>query len=300
MARPTNLSALLRESLEDLHSGYGASYLKSDPLLHVHNYVDPRDQESVGFLAAVFAYGQVSQINQNLMRILAPLPHSVADAIRKGSVSRWRRMYQGYAYRFQRRDDLIQLLWLIQRVLHEFGSIEASFLRFYRTATRDPVPIRPALTEWVRFLRKTLRDFPGWSETADHRGVYHLLPDPASGSPCKRWNLYLRWMVRGPDGLDLGIWRSIQPRHLVLPLDTHTARICRYLRLTRRVSPSWAMAEEITWALRSLDPEDPIRYDFSIARLGILARCTKRKDRNLCLSCELRRICHAEDDRPTE
>jgi uncharacterized protein (TIGR02757 family) len=300
MTRPTNPFALLRESLEDLRNGYGPSYLESDPLLHVHKYADPRDQELVGFLAAVFAYGQVPQINQNLMRILGPFPGSVAEAIRRGSVSGWKRMYQGYAYRFQRRDDLIQLLWLLQRVLTEFGSIEASFLRFCRPARGNPLPIRVALVEWVRFLRETLRACPGWRETADHRGIHHLLPDPASGSPCKRWNLYLRWMVRGPDGLDLGIWRSIPPRHLVLPLDTHTARICRYLRLTNRLSPSWAMAEEITAALSNLDPEDPIRYDFSIARLGILARCTKRKGQSLCLSCELRRICHAEDDRSTE
>lgn len=299
MTRPTNRLDLLKQSLEDLRKGYGTSYLESDPLVHVHNYADPRDQELVGFLAAVFAYGQVSQINQNLAKILAPFSDPVAEAVRRGSLSRWKRIYKGYAYRFQRRDDLVQLLWLLGRLLTEYGSIEASFLRFYLPARGNPLPIRLALVEWVRFLRETLRAFPGWSEKADHRGIYHLLPDPASGSPCKRWNLYLRWMVRGPDGLDLGLWRSIPTRHLVLPLDTHTARICRYLRLTSRVSPSWAMAEEITRVLRNLDPKDPIRYDFSIARLGILARCTKRKHRSLCLSCALRRICHAKNDRST-
>jgi len=288
---------LLKESLDNLQEGYGTAYLQSDPLLYLHAYSDPQDQEVVGFLASAFAYGQVAQILENQRRILTPLGDSVADAIRKGHISRWRRVYKGYAYRFQRSDDLIMLLWLLKRVIRRFGSIQASFLRFYLPAKDGPQPVRAALVEWVGFLREQLRSYPGWHVTQDKRGIYHLLPDPSSGSPCKRWNLYLRWMVRGPDGLDLGIWKSVPTRHLLLPLDTHTARICRYLRLTRRVAPSWAMAEEITQDLRNLDPNDPVRYDFSIARLGILARCTRRVDRTRCISCELTRVCHAKDDR---
>ena len=300
MFSPTNRLFLLKEALDNLHEGYGPSYLASDPLLYLHRYAEPCDQEVVGFLAAAFAYGQAPQIIQNLQGILAPLSDSVAEAIRKGSVSRWKRMYNGYAYRFQQREDLIMLLWLLKRVLSDFRSIQASFLPFYWPSRNRPSPIRLALMRWVCFLRETLRSYPGWKRLESTRGIYHLLPDPGSGSACKRWNLYLRWMVRGPDGLDLGIWKSVATHHLILPLDTHTARICRYLRLTSRTAPSWAMAEEITRALRNLDPEDPVRYDFSIARLGILALCTKRMDRNRCVSCELTGLCHAEDDCSSE
>jgi hypothetical protein len=128
-----------------------------------------------------------------------------------------------------------------------------------------------------------------------NRGIFHLLADPASGSPCKRWNLYLRWMVRGPDGMDLGLWKSVDPRQLILPLDTHTARISRYLGFTQRTTPTWAMAEEITRSLRGLDPEDPVRYDFSMARLGILNRCSKRSGTCQCQGCVLEGICLRED-----
>jgi uncharacterized protein (TIGR02757 family) len=291
---------LVRESLENLYEGYGLSFLESDPLLYLHRYTHPCDQELVGFLAAAFAYGQAPQIIENLRRILAPLADSVAEAVRTGSVAQWKRAYEGYTYRFQRREDLVMLLWLLRRILENSGTIQASFLRFYLPRRDDSSPIRLALTEWVRFLRDELRSYPGWEKLETTRGIYHLLPDPASGSACKRWNLYLRWMVRGPDGLDLGIWKPIATHHLVLPLDTHTARICRYLRLTSRTAPSWAMAEEITRALGNLDPTDPVRYDFSIARLGILARCTKRMDLDRCVSCELKRVCHAEDERTSE
>ncbi len=296
MSSKTTRLRLLKESLDTLHEEYGPSYLQSDPLQFVHKYPAPEDQEVVGFLAAVFAYGQVPQILRNLKEILAPLSGSVADAVRQGSVSRWKRVYRGYAYRFQRQPDLTLLLWLLGRILADHGSIQASFLRFYLPNRDKPLPIRRALTEWVGFLRESLRAAPGWNALESPRGIHHLLPDPLSGSPCKRWNLYLRWMVRGPDGLDLGLWRAVPPRHLILPLDTHTARICRNLRLTSRSAPSWVMAEEITRTLRNLDPEDPVRYDFSIARLGILARCTKKIDSNRCCSCELSGICHARKD----
>lgn len=294
----TNRLSLLRESLDRLHEGYGPSHLESDPLLYVHACANREDREVVGFLAAVFAYGHVPQILRNLERILLPLRPSAADAIRKGSVSGWNQAYPQYAYRFQRREDLTFLLCLLGRVLADFGSVRASFLHFYSPLRSEASPVRRALTEWVAYLRGALRSLPGWKAVENPRGIYHLLPDPATGSPCKRWNLYLRWMVRGPDGLDLGLWRAVSPRHLILPLDTHTARICRYIGLTRRAAPSWAMAEEITRRLRRLDPDDPVRYDFSIARLGILARCTRKIERNRCVSCELSRICHARRDRP--
>ena len=296
MSSKTNRLALLKESLDKLHREYDSSYLQSDPLQFVHRYAAPADQEVVGFLAAVFAYGQVPQILRNLQEILTPFSDSVAETIRKGHVSRWSRVYERFTYRFQQQADLILLLWLLSRILADHGSIQASFLRFYLPNQEKPHPIQRALAEWVGFLRRTLQGGPGWDALESRRGIYHLLPDPASGSPCKRWNLYLRWMVRGPDGLDLGLWQAIPTRHLILPLDTHTARICRYLRLTRRATPSWAMAEEITQTLRNLDPEDPVRYDFSIARLGILARCTKKTDWNRCISCGLSGICHAEED----
>lgn len=294
MTANTPRLSLIKEALDKLHEEYGPSYLESDPLRFPHRYAAPEDQEVVGFLAAAFAYGHVPQILKNLEAILTPLSDSVAEAVRKGNTSRWKRVYPGYAYRFQRQGDLVLLLWLLGRVLKDSGSIRASFLRFYTPCLDQPLPIRKALTEWVGYLRETLRSGPGWDALEDTRGIYHLLPDPASGSACKRWNLYLRWMVRGPDGLDLGLWRGIPARHLILPLDTHTARICRYLGLTSRSAPSWAMAEEITRTLRNLDPEDPIRYDFSISRLGILARCTRNPERNRCTSCELSGICRAE------
>lgn len=283
---------LLKEALDRLSTTYGSAYLKTDPVQFPHRYRNKKDQELAGFLSAVFAYGHVPQILKNLERIFSLFPEQLHTSLREHDTAYWRKRCRGISYRFQQPEDLVLLLWLLRDILTRFGSIEESFRSFYPQG-EHPKTLQRALSDWVRFLRSRIMDAPSWERLESERGIFHLLPDPESGSPCKRWNLFLRWMVRGPDGVDLGVWKSISTNELILPLDTHTARICSHLGLTARRSPSWVMAEEITESLRSLDPVDPVRYDFSISRLGILARCSKKAKKAQCRSCLLRAICLA-------
>jgi uncharacterized protein (TIGR02757 family) len=117
-----------------------------------------------------------------------------------------------------------------------------------------------------------------------------LFPDPRKGSACKRHNLFLRWMVRGKDGIDLGIWTVLSPRELIVPLDTHMARMGRWMGLTRSRAPSFRMAEEITGAFRAVCPEDPVKFDFALTRIGILGKCTLRRS-GACDFCAVARAC---------
>jgi uncharacterized protein (TIGR02757 family) len=101
-------------------------------------------------------------------------------------------------------------------------------------------------------------------------------------------------MVRGPDAVDLGAWRGIVPAAaLVVPLDTHVHRVARCLGLTRRRDASWRTAEEITAALRRVDPDDPVRYDFALCHLGMSGACPARRDRARCAPCPLAAACRA-------
>jgi uncharacterized protein (TIGR02757 family) len=102
-------------------------------------------------------------------------------------------------------------------------------------------------------------------------------------------NLFLRWMVR-QDGVDPGGWTRVSARQLVVPLDTHTIRVGRCLRLTRRATPGWRMATDITGALRALDPDDPVRYDFALCHLSMMGACGWRATRGN-RSCPLREVC---------
>jgi uncharacterized protein (TIGR02757 family) len=115
-------------------------------------------------------------------------------------------------------------------------------------------------------------------------GLLQFFPSPAQGSACKRVNLFLRWMIRDRD-IDLGIWRDIPKNKLVIPLDTHIARISRCLGFTSRNSQDWKMALEITGALKRFDPEDPLKYDFALCHHGISGVCKGRDNRAACMDC---------------
>lgn len=99
-------------------------------------------------------------------------------------------------------------------------------------------------------------------------GMKFMIPDPLKGSACKRMNLFLRWMIR-KDQLDFGLWNEIPASKLVIPVDTHVAKICKQLKLTKKKNESWQMAEEITEHLKKFDAFDPVKYDFAICHIGI-------------------------------
>jgi uncharacterized protein (TIGR02757 family) len=120
-------------------------------------------------------------------------------------------------------------------------------------------------------------------------GVGYVVPRPSLGGACKRLNLYLRWMVRR-DGVDLGVWRAVPASALVVPLDVHIARVGRCLGLTRRASPGWAMAEDITASLRALDPEDPVKYDFALCRVSMWNQCRFHRPSRPAI-CPLQAVC---------
>jgi uncharacterized protein (TIGR02757 family) len=135
-----------------------------------------------------------------------------------------------------------------------YGSLQACFLNGMNE-TDDSV--LPALSRFV-----------GELAPAGDAGKNSLLPQPKRGSSCKRLNLFLRWMVRRDD-VDPGGWDEVGTARLVVPLDTHMHRIGRALNFTKRKQADMRTALEITETFRSIVPEDPVRYDFVLTRLGI-------------------------------
>ena len=122
-------------------------------------------------------------------------------------------------------------------------------------------------------------------------GARYLLSVPDGQAAAKRWCLFLRWMVRPADGVDLGLWSDISTRRLTIPLDTHVARIGAYIGLTDRRTPGWAMAREITGNLARYCPDDPTRFDFAISHLGIMGSCPRRRNPVKCAGCDLLSAC---------
>jgi endonuclease III len=90
--------------------------------------------------------------------------------------------------------------------------------------------------------------------------------------------------------VDFGLW-DVAPALLVIPLDTHIARMARNLGLTARRDLSWRTAEEITASLRRLDPVDPVKYDFALCHFGMSGACPSQRRGDRCVECVLRQGC---------
>ena len=132
------------------------------------------------------------------------------------------------------------------------------------------------------------------------RGLRYFVPSPTGGSGCKRGNLFLRWMVRSGDGVDLGVWTHLSPADLVMPIDRHVQRIAPLLGLVERTDGSWRTAAAITRSLATLCPEDPVRYDFALAHLGISDGCRASLVPPVCSPCPVRSLCQHGRNLPSE
>lgn len=257
-----------------------AALVAGDPVELVHRYPDPHDQEVAGLVVAALAYGRVASIRAAAEAALGPLGARPAEALAGGAGE----ALDGFVYRFQRGDDLPRFLGAVAAVRRRHGSLGAAFEARLEPGAAD---VASAATAWVAELRAEMGPLT--------YGLRYLIPDPGTGGAAKRLWLYLRWMVRGPDGLDLGAWRALAPRvppsGLVVPLDTHVARIARYLGLTARRTNDLAAARAITRALARLDPDDPVRYDMALCHLGISGSCPRRLDLAACARCPVASAC---------
>jgi uncharacterized protein (TIGR02757 family) len=274
--------------LERLSATRSPLHLGNDPLSFCHRYSKPGDQEVAAVIASAFAYGGIKIILRTLESIFAelgPSPRAYVETFDPGNALK---AFSGFKHRFNDGRDLVALLWAVRLMIDAAGSVNAFFLRSHDASAQD---ITAGLNGYAAAVL-ALDYRPVFRSNTAPSGSYFpfLFPAPAAGSACKRLCMFLRWVVRPADGIDLGIWRGISPSQLVIPVDTHISRICSYLGFTRRTSADWRMAQEITAALRHLDPSDPVKYDFSLAHLGISEGCTGA-DPLRCLSCALKDIC---------
>jgi uncharacterized protein (TIGR02757 family) len=278
----------LKNILEELYATRSQTHLANDPLSFCRRYQAPEDREVVGMIAACFAYGNVKIILKNLDRIFGAMGDSPRRFIERFEPAEGNRLFAGFKHRFNDARDLCALLLACRIMLQEAGSIEGWMLRFHDERRED--------------VTETLAGFAGAVKKLDLSPVFRrksvpddsyfpfFFPSPATGSACKRMCMYLRWMVRPDDGIDLGLWKGITPSKLVVPVDAHIQRICRFLGFTDRKQADWRMATEITASLRQLDPTDPVKYDFSLCHLGISEGCDG-KDLSKCLQCPITDLC---------
>jgi uncharacterized protein (TIGR02757 family) len=259
----------LRARLEELYRQYDHRFVTPDPLEFVRAQATDADREVVGVLASGLAFGTVVQIKRSIAAVLDVLgarPAQAVDALEpRDAAARLR----GFRHRWLDGRDVACLLYLTRQMRASHGSVEAFFAEGLSPGDAD---VGPALASFsARALALGHGGLYRGRALPGNAGVRYFFPSPSAGSACKRLNLFLRWMTRR-DGVDLGVWKRPDPSQLVLPLDAHTYAIARRIRLTRYRSPGWAMALDVTRRLRTLDPADPVKYDFAFHRMGLLKR----------------------------
>ena len=277
----------LREPLERLYRefDYGARVAR-DAIEFPLRYAAPDDREIVALLTACLAYGRVDLFGRALEGVLRAMVPSPAVFVRDFDPARDAGAFAGFVYRFNRPRDLVAFCVAARDLLARHGTLEKAF------AAGDLEPagsIGPALERFARaFWEADVRGcFPHGRLS---RGYRHLFPLPSAGGPCKRLHLFLRWMVRR-EAPDFGLWTSISPARLLMPIDTHVERMSRSIGLTRRRSRTWKMAEEITARLAAVDPADPVKYDFALCHKRMSGDCLDRRDAAVCVPCGLRTVC---------
>ena len=284
-------AAALRPLLDALDAALDrTARIAADPVELPRRYADPGDAEVAALVAASLAYGRADVFKPVVERVLAAMGPSPAAFVRDFARAPQASFFSGATYRFNRPPDLAALAAAIGEVRARHGSLGARFAALLREAGGGDGALRTALARFAAELRAAPAVAPLLAGRGP-RGLLHLLPDAAGPGASKRWNLYLRWMVRGPDGVDLGLWREVPPSALVVPLDTHVHRVARALGLTRRPDATWRTAEEITASLRRVDPADPVRYDFALCHLGMSGACPARRDARRCAACALGGAC---------
>jgi uncharacterized protein (TIGR02757 family) len=231
-------------------------FIETDPISIPHLFTKKQDIEIAGFFAAVFAWGNRTTIirkSKELMERMDNSPH----AFTKDHSAKDLKKLGGFKHRTFHEDDLHYFIEFLHQHFSKHDSLEFAFF-----------PVAGLDTE------HGLTHFKKYFFSLEHlRRTEKHISSPLQGSTCKRLNMFLRWMVRNDNkGVDFGLWKNISPSQLICPIDVHVARVSKKLGLLKRKQVDWLAAMELTDALKRLDINDPVKYDFALFNLGVMEK----------------------------
>ncbi|MFK8058165.1 MAG: TIGR02757 family protein [Saprospiraceae bacterium] len=257
----------IRDYLDELVQRFERpSFIDVDPISVAHVFSRKQDIEIAGFVAASFAWGQRPTILAKSNAFLKRMGDSPYEFIMNHE-EKDRAVFEDFVHRTFQPLDALYFLDRLQRHYRQHDSLETLFSD---GLARDAIDVGGAL----RHFHDQFFDV----EYAPHRTRKHVAT-PSRKSSCKRLNMYLRWMVRpAAKGVDFGLWKKIDKRQLLLPLDVHVQRVATRLGLLSRKQADWQAVQELTAEVRKFDPKDPAKYDFALFGLGVLEKYGEGKD----------------------
>ncbi len=247
----------VKEIVEEAYRSFARSaFIENDPIQIPHRFRRKEDIEIAGFLAATIAWGQRVTIINNASRLLNLMDDAPYDFVMNHQPSD-RKRFSGFVHRTFSEVDAMYFMEALQHMYTSGMSLEQAF------ATGEG----SSMQERIHGFKRQFFSIEHLSRTEKH------VSDPMKGSSAKRLNMYLRWMVRSDkEGIDFGIWRSLDPKDLMMPLDVHTSTVGRKLGLLTRKQDDWKAVVELTLSLRDFDAQDPVKYDLALFGMGVNAK----------------------------
>jgi uncharacterized protein (TIGR02757 family) len=229
-------------------------FIESDPIQIPHQFSLKEDVEIAAFLTSTIAWGNRKMIISNSKRMMALMGNSPYDFVMGHNEAQLESL-DGFAHRTFNSTDFATFIKALQHIYKNHNGLEMAFAK-----NKQPLSMQQSISEFRKLF----------FETAHQQRTMKHVSDPMQGSAAKRINMFLRWMCRNDKaGVDFGIWNSISPASLSCPLDVHSGNVARKLGLlTRKQNDARALAE-LDAALRLLDPNDPVKYDFALFGLGV-------------------------------
>ncbi len=245
----------IKEFLEEKAEQYNTpSFIESDPVFIPHQFSLKEDIEISGLMAATIAWGNRKTILRNALNLISLMGNSPYDFIMNHREHNLEK-FGGFVHRTFNATDAKYFIRALKNIYCNKGGLESLF-----AGSATPKSVIPAIVNF----HEIFFSIPHPERTRKH------VSNPAKGSPAKRINMWLRWMVRRDGrGVDLGIWDSLSPSQLSCPLDIHTGNIARRLGLITHKQNNLKALNELDTNLREMDPEDPVKYDFALFGLGI-------------------------------
>jgi uncharacterized protein (TIGR02757 family) len=248
----------LKEQLEEKANFYNQPhFIKDDPILIPHLFSKKQDIEIAGFFAAIFSWGNRTTIinkSKELLQLMDNAPHEFCLYHNSKAL----KMLGHFKHRTFNATDLLYFVEFLKFHYSSYDSLEIAFTKWMH---KNDQTIENGLKGFYDYFF-SLPDVP--QRTKKH------IASPEKNSSCKRLNMFLRWMVRNDNkGVDFGIWKDISPSQLICPIDVHVARISKRFNILSRSQTDWNAALELTAFLRTLDKNDPVKYDFALFGIGV-------------------------------
>lgn len=229
-------------------------FLESDPIQIPHQFSKKEDIEIIGFLIASIAWGNRLSIIKSGHKIIKLLEHDPLSFVLNHKKKDLAALLD-FTHRTFNGIDLCYFIKALRHIYQHHGGLEKAFTINPKAENMD---------KNIHQFRSLFFELPHEKRTEKH------VADPMRGSATKRINMFLRWMVReSKKGVDFGIWNRISPAQLSCPLDLHSGRVARSLGLIKRKQNDQKTVFELDTALRKLDPQDPVKYDFALFGLGV-------------------------------